>query len=218
MKFLPTGRAWQFAPRLVAAYLALIVLMLAFPSAFPALVRPLLVPAVARLDADYTVLGARVVGPNVVLQLEGRKLQRFHDQHGVPGPVVRFESFRSLQGMTVYPLVALALVAAWPVGWRRVLIMAAVALALCVVVAAIDTGILALWSGAETCAERWAAMRGAIPSTLDNAEAHAALQADIRRLTVAKSFLSAGGRPFVGLVIFLLALAVVQERRQAPAA
>jgi len=203
----PHGRGARFLVTLAASFLALLLLASAAPTLFFTICRPLVVPLAMGLDSDYEEIVLRSDGRSVIMEATCAKLGRFHSAGGQAGPSFRFDSYHLLQAVEVYPLLILALLTAWPLAWRGKALAMALGFLLAVVAAAFDLAVVLLWSGSQHCSEVWAMTGNSFPATPENLAAFAALQREISRLTILKSFLSTGGRQFLSLVAFLLALA-----------
>ncbi len=166
---------------LLIAYLLLLAFVSAAPALFPSLCRPL-IPVAVKLGDSYRVDEVRMEEGDLVMTASCRVFRSFTDHEGRPGPIIRFEGSRSIQGMSVYPVLAFALLAAIPVRGRRKLIMAAAVLIMVILAAVADTVLMLYWTGAQTCAEQWDVIKTGIPSTPGNIESFQALLTHIDRL------------------------------------
>jgi len=197
----------RFGLLLVSSCLGLFVLMGCFPAAFPAMFRPALAPLTALLDRDYALTEVRVEPAQLSIRASCAKLRRFRSLDGSGGPVLNFTALHHLPLLNTYPALVFALLLAWPMRLRRKWPTFLLALPLLVLAASLDTVVMLLWTGGESCATAWKQVGANFPATAGNAAVFDELQRQFDRLSVLKSFLSTGGRQFLGLVVFVFALA-----------
>lgn len=205
-----TSLAW-FAVRLVVAYVLLSVFVHVFPSAYPRLLAPLLSCGAGVISRTYDVEKVAVSNGDLQVKATTSQLARFN-KDGMPGPTITFDATLKGRVVNIYPVMVLALVVAWPgLSWRARGKALGLAVLLLLLVGFVDLYILSRWQSAQAVTSYIPSMQ--IPSTPENLAAYESIKAHVDRLKVAKSFLSTGGRQFMAVLAFLLAVAPVYLKK-----
>jgi len=177
------------------------------PAGLPRLAAPLLewtAPRIGRLHVACTPDRSGALQ----LRADSRRLEQLETREQ-RGYAIQYDA--TLDGHIVnrYLVLTLTLLLGWPgFSWRQRLLALGPALAMIVACSVFDLLIQAYWQELQMVSRSVAAM--SIPATEVNVRIAADLADHARRLQAVKQFLSGGGRPFLAVVSFLIALGLAR--------
>ena len=180
-----------------------------FPAAYPRLLVQMLEGASPWMDEDVTFLEVKLVGTEAAFVMENGKLRHFRDRNGNPGPSAGLKYDFDLAVYNAYPLIVFTILASIPLGWRRRLCLVLCGGAFMTLVGLLDLAIIWRWMGIEGRSIVAEGTGFQMASTPENETLFLQARRGMARITLAKSFLSAGGRQFLSVIAVGLSLLVV---------
>lgn len=202
------------ALRMAIAAFALLCFSVWNPHFFPRLVRPCLSVANLAARESYAIENFETSGKVIRFTGITRVLRAIRDEHGEPGPDMRFSGKWPAYPLHLYPVVAISFVFAmvWGAGVRRAAAALLIASILVLLAAAADAWINILVSAAKSMNEGWPQIASHFPNSPENLAAFKRIQAGFDRATELKAALNAGGRPFLALTIGILSVLPLSDR------
>ncbi len=208
----PTGSPVRFIRRLVLRLaLAFLLVSGAMLVAGQWLIRPLLPLFKAELEWLTPLQVQRLDLCGADLQLTFALPVEHTDRRGRFQTNLTTDVHTSTTSVLIAPAIVLMLLLAWPLAWRRRLLALALAFPLLVLVELSDLPLALLWGAVEAFAGDVARVR--IHGTPENIAMLDEFFGPRSGLTFWKLFLSTGGRQFLALAIFMVALAPFYLRR-----
>lgn len=203
----PRRRPLQALLLLAVLYAAILGFVTWQPSRLPRLAAPLLEWCAPRLGRLHLACTPDRSGA-LQLRADSRRLEQLQAP-GQRGVAIQYDA--TLDGRIVnrYLVLTLTLLLGWP-GFSRLQRLVALGPALLLIVACsvFDLLIQAYWQELQMVSRSVATM--GIPATEVNVRIAADLADHARRLQAVKQFLSGGGRPFLAVVSFLIALGLAR--------
>lgn len=203
------SRGSRVAATALVAFVLVQTLLLVFPAAYPRLLVKVLEGTSPWLDDDVTLLEVNLAGTEADFLMENRKLQQFRDRNGNPGPSAGLKYDFDLGVYNAYPLIVLTILASMPLAVRQRLRLVLVGLVFIVVVGLIDLAIIWGWMGIEGRALVFEGTGFQMAPTPENEALFLQARQGMKWITLAKSFLSTGGRQFLSVLVVGFSLLVV---------
>ncbi len=170
-----------------------------FPSAYPGSLAATLRLLSHHLDPDFSIVSMQQTDEMLDADILIKKLEHFTDINGQPGRSAILSFKFGYIIYNIYPILVLTILASIPMGWKPRLLLLGIGCLLVFVIGMIDMTTIYFWMGNKGMAELQAVTRFMIGSTPENRVLFDAFQADIKRLTLIKSFISTGGRQFMAV-------------------
>lgn len=186
-------------------FLLCFALILCAPDAFPRLLATGLRSTFGPYVLQPLVLQQLEVSPAwMSMTVESRRLQDFPSRTGQPGPAFSGHGQQKNADLNLTPLIAITLFLAWPMTLRRRARALPWVLVLVLLAGWGEIVVALRWIEAQAFSQAWPLWEPNLnPSPDLDARIHG-IQSELARLTLAKSFLSAGGRPFLAILAAVL--------------
>ncbi|MBU0678427.1 MAG: hypothetical protein KJ626_09945 [Verrucomicrobia bacterium] len=193
--------------RAILCCLAVLLFLNVFPRAYPLATVPFLRSVVRGGPDSYSLRSVDVNSSEMIIMGSSSVLKNITLSDGEPAPLFEYETKFGLQNAHIYPALIFSLLAAWPLTARGKLIGLLCSVPLVLLMGAVDAYVAMLWVGNGMASRVWIMIQSRVPATPENLVAFKAIKQNLAYLQHMMSFLSSGGRAFLGSLGFLFSLA-----------